>query len=210
MRTWIQRLIVVLLLLASAPTAWATISANSPLGENLPDASVLQVEFIASGELHQDSSGSCDWTTAECSVAPSSASSFSQLREASTFLRDEAGIASSAYRRQIIESFGSDLRVGVYEGQAYQYSGGPGVISRYSSTQSRYLSTSILNDPINELALPTKYNAATLLQAYDVAPTRALIGTAAPQNFGVYLPGGAQQIYVPTRSVLTGGNIIPR
>ena len=81
MRSWIQRLLVAVLLLASAPTAWATLSANSRLDQNLPDARVLRVEFSASGELHQDSSGSCGWTAAECSVAPSNLPSVNRLSQ---------------------------------------------------------------------------------------------------------------------------------
>ncbi|MGA9208647.1 MAG: hypothetical protein WB347_12650 [Terriglobales bacterium] len=130
------------------------------------------------------------------------ASRFSQLRDAVTFLRDEANVTGAAYRRQIIESFGPDMRVGMYEGQAYQYSTGV--------TSSRYLTPTALGNPVQELALPP-YNAATVLQQYQVTPTRALMGTVAPQQFPGYplLPGGAQQVFVPSRSVLTPTPLLP-
>jgi hypothetical protein len=136
---------------------------------------------------------------------------FEQLREAAEFLRDDAGISNRAYRRQVIESFGDDLRVEVYQGQGFQYSGSAGPISRYPTTQSRYLSTRIVDDPIQELALPSRFNSATLLQEFEVLPTRALRGTVSPQQFsgGPYLRGGAEQIFVPNVSVLRGGNIVP-
>lgn len=73
---WIHRLLVALLLLVPAPTAWAALSANSRLGENLQDARFLQVEFSLTAELHLGSRGSCGWTTAECSVAPSGTGKF--------------------------------------------------------------------------------------------------------------------------------------
>jgi hypothetical protein len=122
-------------------------------------------------------------------------SRFTQLRQASTFLRDEAGVTSSAYRRQIIESFGPDLRVGVYEGQAFQYSG-------FGGTGSRYLTPNALANPIQELALPPS-NPGLMLQQYRVSATRALMGSASPQNFGFPLSGGGQQIFIPSRSLLT-------
>jgi len=128
-------------------------------------------------------------------AAKSSVSRFSQLREAATFLRNEAGISKTASRRQIIESFGADMRVGTFEGQAYQYSG-------FSGSSSRYLTPTPLRDPVQQLALPPN-NPAVMLQQYSVGSTRALMGPVAPQNFGVALPGGAQQIYIPSRSVLS-------
>lgn len=133
---------------------------------------------------------------------PRTAGRYSQLREAATFLRDEGGVASRAYRREIIESFGADLRVGTYQGQAYQYSG-------IGGTSSRYLTPNPLGNPVQELALPPS-NPGILLQQYNVAPTRALMGTVAPQNFGVPLPGGAQQVFVPSRTVLTPTPLLPR
>lgn len=135
-------------------------------------------------------------------LAPAATTSrFSQLREAATFLRDDAGITSATYRRQVIESFGGDMRVGIFKGQAYQYSGAAG-------TSSRYLTPSALSNPVSKLALPPS-NTATLLQQYSVSPTRALMGTASPQNFGFPLPGGAQQIFIPSRSVLSPTPLLP-
>ena len=125
----------------------------------------------------------------------STSSRFSQLREAATFLRDEAGITDVAYRRQVIESFGADMRVGTFKGQAYQYSGVAG-------SSSRYLTPTSLSNPVQQLAL-APMNSATILQQYSISSTRALMGTAAPQNFGIALPGGAQQIFIPSRSLLT-------
>ncbi|MFN7812695.1 MAG: hypothetical protein ACK5SI_08565, partial [Planctomycetia bacterium] len=126
---------------------------------------------------------------------------FGQLRDAARFLRDEAGITTAAYRRQIISSFGPDLRVGTYEGQAYQYSG-------FYGSNSRYLTPVAVNNPVRALALPPT-NPAALIQQYRVSPTRALMGSAAPQNFGFPLPGGAQQIFIPTRSVLSPTQLLP-
>jgi RHS repeat-associated protein len=137
----------------------------------------------------------------ELNAAETSASRFSQLREAASFLRDEAGISSAAYRRQVIESFGADMRVGTLEGQAYQYSG-------FGNSSSRYLTPSPLQNPVQELALPPS-NPALLIQQYNVSSTRALMGTVAPQNFGTALPGGAQQIFVPSRSLLNSTLSLP-
>lgn len=131
---------------------------------------------------------------------------FSQLRNASAFLREE-GISNRALRKQIIRSFGSDLRVETYYGNAYQYSGGPGPLCRFPVSKSRYFSTSILDDPIRELALPPQ-NAAVLLQEFDILPTRVLRGTAAPQNWGKPLPGGGEQIFVPNPAAVRPGNIV--
>jgi RHS repeat-associated protein len=124
-----------------------------------------------------------------------------QLREATTFLRNEAGITSRAYRRQVIESFGSDLRVEVFQGQAYQYSG-------LGGTSSRYLATRPASNAVQELALPPS-NPALTLQQYHVTTTRVLRGTASPQDFGYPLTGGAEQIFVPHRSVLTLSPLLP-
>ena len=127
--------------------------------------------------------------------APVAASRLSRLREAVSFVKEDAGITSAAYRRQVIKSFGTDLTVGIYEGQAFQHSGLQG-------SASRYLSPTALKNPVAELALPPT-NPAVLLQQYRVSRTRALMGTTAPQNFGRPLPGGAPQICIPSRSVLS-------
>jgi len=160
--------------------------AAAPLiaGALLPE---VAPEFLGGEELFGAGS--------ELAAAETTAGRFSQLRAAATFLRDEAGITSSDYRRQIIESFGSDMRVESYGGQAYQYSGVAG-------SSSRYLTPTSLSNPVQQLALPPS-NPATLLQQYSVSPTRALMGTAAPQNFEIPLSGGAQQMFIPSRSLLT-------
>ena len=134
-------------------------------------------------------------------VDAATASRFSQLREATTFLRDEALISNRAYRRQIIQSFGADLRIGEFRGQAYQYSAS-------GNTSSRYLTPIPLNKPIQELALPPS-NPATAIRQYRVAPTRVLVGSVARQNFGFPLRGGAKQIFVPSRSVLIPTPLLP-
>jgi hypothetical protein len=129
-------------------------------------------------------------------------SRYTTLRQAAEFLRDEARVASRSARRDVIESFGPDLRVVEFEGQAFQYSGAGG-------TYSRYLSPRIVGHPIDDLALPPS-NPAILLQEYQVLRTRTLMGEVAPQDWGGgLLPGGAQQIYVPSRSALVPGNIVP-
>ena len=128
-------------------------------------------------------------------------SRFSQLRTVAEFLRNEAGVSSPAYRRQIIESFGADLKVGIYQGQAYQYSAS-------GSTSSRYLTPSPLSKPIQELALPPS-NPALVLQQYRVTATKALMGSTARQNFGFPLRGGGQQIFVPSRSLLVPTPLLP-
>lgn len=117
--------------------------------------------------------------------------------EAATFLRDEAGINNVAEQSRIINSFGADIKVGTYAGQAYQY-------SATGTSYSQYLTPNAVSDPIQQLALPPGNPASVILQ-YNVDPTRAILGTASPQEFvdGIPLSGGAQQIWIPTRNVLT-------
>jgi hypothetical protein len=127
----------------------------------------------------------------------------SRLAEAESFLINDAKITDSAYRAQIIKSFGDDIRVGEYSGQAYQYSG-------FKGSTSQYLTPNPVANPIQELALPSR-NPAAMVQQYGVESTRALMGTVAPQNYGAgLLTGGVQQIFVPSRSVLSPTLMLPR
>ncbi|MCX7199286.1 MAG: hypothetical protein NTW37_15265 [Proteobacteria bacterium] len=134
--------------------------------------------------------------------AASTGARYTELREVSSFLKAEAGVADAVRRRQIIASFGPDLRIGEYSGQVYQYSG-------FGGTASRYVTPSPLANPIQQLALPPS-NPAVLVQQYSVTPTRVLMGSVAPQNFGAVLTGGAQQLFLPSRAVLTSTLHLPR
>jgi hypothetical protein len=121
---------------------------------------------------------------------------YARLREVTRFLRDEANVTSLDTRRQIIESFRADLRIDVFEGPAYQYFGIQG-------TGSRYLTPTYVTNPVSQLALPAT-NPGNLVIQYNIATTRALMGTVASQVVsGVRLPGGAFQIYVPSRTLLS-------
>ena len=93
--------------------------------------------------------------------------------------------------------------MGVFEGQAYQYSG-------FGATSSRYLSPNPAANPIQDLALPPS-NPGVVVQQYYISPTRVLMGTVAPQEYVGFprLPGGAQQMFVPSRSVLTPTLLLP-
>jgi hypothetical protein len=122
-------------------------------------------------------------------------SRFSQLRQAAEFLRDEARVLNRGARRQIIESFGNDLRVGEFSGSAYQY-----FDPRGGGQFSRYLTPHYTANPVGDLALYPQ-NSGVFFQQYNVSPTRALLGTAAANPFG--MPGGGQQIFIPSRSLLS-------
>ncbi len=65
--------------------------------------------------------------------------------------------------------------------------------------RGRWVTTEILSDPVNRLALPPGSTAENVTQWVIPKGTEVLIGTAA-RNFG--RPGGGPQIYVPDPSIL--------
>jgi hypothetical protein len=124
----------------------------------------------------------------------SNSATYSELKQAAEFLKNNG--LSTAQRREVIEAFNPGAQVVTLEQDlvVYRYYGGA------ADPRGRWVTTQPLTDPVNQLALPPGSTAENVTTWVIPKGTQVLQGEVAP-NFG--RTGGANQIYIPDKSVLT-------
>lgn len=117
----------------------------------------------------------------------------SALRRVTEFLKNNG--LNTNQRREVIEAFNPGAEVVKLDKDlvVYRYHGGA------ANPKGRWVTTSPLTNPINQLALPPGSTAENMTQWVIPKGTEVLKGTVAPK-FG--RPGMAPQIYLPNPNVL--------
>ena len=123
----------------------------------------------------------------------SSKATYKELKQAAEFLNKNG--LNPVQRREVIEAFNPGAEVVKLEQDlvVYRYYGGA------ADPRGRWVTTEILTDPINQLALPPGSTAENFTTWIIPKGTEVLKGTVAP-NFG--RTGRAVQIYLPDSGVL--------
>jgi hypothetical protein len=118
---------------------------------------------------------------------------YGELKQTAQFLKYKG--LNATRRREVIKAFNPGIEIIKLDKDltVYRYSGG------IANPRGRWVTTGLLSDPVNQLALPPGSTAENITQWIIPKNTEVLNGTAAP-NFGRI--GKAVQIYVPDSSVL--------
>jgi len=126
-------------------------------------------------------------------VKGGSQATYAELKQAAQFLKENG--LDTAQRREVIKAFNPGAEVVKLDKDlaVYRYYGGA------ANPRGRWVTTSPLDDPINQLALPPGSTAENMTKWVIPKGTEVFEGTVAP-NFG--RPGGAPQIYLPNPNVL--------